>query len=295
MLSGPLFLFKLLKFKLFMLLEKVSRKKASIKMSLQGPSGSGKTYSSLLIAYGLCNDWSKVAVIDSENHSSELYSHLGCYSVLQLTAPFSPEKYVQAIETCEKAGMSVIILDSITHEWEFSLEAHASLTGNSFTNWQKIGLRHKLFIQAMLRSKAHIIATTRTKQDYVLNERNGKMIPEKVGLKAVQREGLDYEFTLVFDLNMKNNATVSKDRTGLFIGQPEHKLSIETGMAIQNWCNAEDDIKPSSIIPLIYSCSTINELLNLYNKYPQFKEALKKEYENKKREILMQREEDLTV
>jgi archaellum biogenesis ATPase FlaH len=99
-----------------MQLQKASRKKASIKMSLQGPSGSGKTYSSLLIAYGLCNDWTKIAVIDSENHSSELYSHLGSYNVLQLSAPFTPEKYVQAIEACGQAGMQVIIIDSISHE-----------------------------------------------------------------------------------------------------------------------------------------------------------------------------------
>ena len=167
-----------------MQLQKASRKKAKIKMGLQGPSGSGKTYSSLLIANGLCNDWSKIAVIDSENHSSELYSHLGGYNVLQLSAPYTPEKYVQAIEACEHAGMQVIIIDSISHEWEYILEAHASLPGNSFINWQKIGLRHKAFIQAILGSKAHIIATTRTKQDYVLNERNGRMAPEKVGLKA---------------------------------------------------------------------------------------------------------------
>jgi len=150
-------------------LQKASRKKASIKMSLQGPSGSGKTYSSLLIAHGLCNDWYKIAVIDSENHSSELYSHLGSYNVLQLSAPYTPEKYIQAIEACGQAGMQVIIIDSISHEWEYILEAHASLPGNSFTNWQKIGLRHKAFIQSILGSKAHIIATTRTKQDYVLN------------------------------------------------------------------------------------------------------------------------------
>jgi hypothetical protein len=221
-----------------MKLQKAARKKASIKMSLQGPSGSGKTYSSLLIAYGLCNDWTKIAVIDSENHSSELYSHLGSYNVLQLSAPFTPEKYAQAIEACGQAGMQVIIIDSISHEWEYILESHAGMTGNSFTNWQKIGLRHKAFIQAVLNAKAHIIVTTRTKQDYVLNERNGRMVPEKVGLKAVQREGLDYEMTLVFDLTMKNTATASKDRTGLFFGKSEQRLNIDIGKAIYNWCNS---------------------------------------------------------
>jgi hypothetical protein len=271
-----------------MQLLKASRKKVSIKMSLQGPSGSGKTYSSLLLGYGLTNDWSKIAVIDSENHSSELYSHLGSYNVLQLSAPYTPEKYVQAIEACGQAGMHVIIIDSISHEWEYILEAHASLPGNSFTNWQKIGLRHKTFIQAILGSKAHIIATTRSKQDYVLNERNGKMVPEKVGLKAVQREGLDYEFTLVFDLNMKNSAVASKDRTGLFFGKSEQKLSIEIGRDIYNWCNAGADITPSDISDTIYKCKTIDELLELYNQYPQFKEVLKKEYEKRKREILIQ-------
>ena len=271
-----------------MKLQKATRKKASIKMLLQGPSGSGKTYSSLLIAYGLCNDWTKIAVIDSENLSSELYSHLGSYNVLQLSAPYTPEKYTQAIEACGQAGMQVIIIDSISHEWEYILETHAGMNGNSFTNWQKIGLRHKAFIQAVLNAKAHIIVTTRTKQDYVLNERNGRMVHEKVGLKAVQREGLDYEMTLVFDLTMKNTATASKDRTGLFFGKPENKLGIDTGVLINQWCNAGNDISPADISATIFKCTTIDELLELYNQHPQFKEVLKKEYETRKREILMQ-------
>jgi hypothetical protein len=271
-----------------MQLQKASRKKASIKMSLQGPSGSGKTYSSLLIAYGLCNDWSKIAVIDSENHSSELYSHLGSYNVLQLSVPYTPEKYVQAIEACGQAGMQVIIIDSISHEWEYILESHAGMTGNSFTNWQKIGLRHKAFIQAVLNAKAHIIVTTRTKQDYVLNERNGRMVPEKIGLKAVQREGLDYEMTLVFDLTMKNTATASKDRTGLFFGKPEQKLGADTGRLIHQWCNAGNDISPTDISAIIFKCNTIDELLELYNQHPEYKEVLKPEFEKRKREILVQ-------
>ena len=114
------------------------------------------------------------------------------------------------------------------------------------------------------------------------------MVPEKVGLKAVQREGLDYEFTLVFELSMKNNATASKDRTGLFFGQPEQKLTIETGKAIYNWCNVGADITINDISASIYKCNTIDELLELYNQYPQYKEVLKKEYEQRKREILMQ-------
>ncbi len=271
-------------------LEKASRKKASIKMALQGPSGCGKTFSSLLLSFGLCNDWAKIAVIDSENHSSELYAHLGNYNVLQLTAPYTPEKYIQAIETCEKLGMQVIIIDSISHEWEFILEAHASLSGNSFTNWQKIGLRHKAFIQAILGSRSHIIATIRTKQDYVINERNGKMVPEKVGLKAVQREGLDYEFTLVFDLNIKNNAIATKDRTGLFSEKHENKISIETGKSIYNWCNSGVDIKTDDISNRINNCKSVGELLTLYNDFPQFNEVLKKEFEQRKREILIHKE-----
>lgn len=271
-----------------MQLQKASRKKASIKMSLQGPSGSGKTYSSLLLAYGLCNDWTKIAVIDSENHSSELYSHLGSYNVLQLSAPYTPEKYTQAIDASGQAGMQVIIIDSISHEWEYILETHAGMNGNSFTNWQKIGLRHKAFIQAVLNAKAHIIVTTRTKQDYVLNERNGRMVPEKVGLKAVQREGLDYEMTLVFDLTMKNTATASKDRTGLFFGKPEQKLGVETGRAIYHWCSSGNDISSTDICNSIIKCNTIDELLELYNQHNEYKEVLKPEFEKRKREILMQ-------
>src|SRR5690242_7927040 len=101
-----------------MQLQQASRKNAKIKMALQGPSGSGKTYGALLIAFGLYNDWKKIAVIDTENHSSELYAHLGSYQVLHLSSPFSPERYIQAIRTCEKVGMEVIIIDSISHEWE---------------------------------------------------------------------------------------------------------------------------------------------------------------------------------
>jgi len=270
-----------------MQLQTAQRKRAKIKMGLQGPSGSGKTMGALLTAFGLCGDWDKVAIVDTENHSAELYAHLGTYNVLALNGPYTPEKYIQAIELCEKAGMEVIIIDSVTHEWENLLEYHSSLQGNSFTNWGKITPRHNDFVQKILQSPCHIISTTRTKQDYVLNERNGKMVPEKVGLKSVQRDGLEYEFTLVFDLDMKNNATASKDRTRLFFGKPEQKLSLETGKLIREWCNTGVDLNVDDVSARIGDCKSIQELLSLYKEYPQFKEVLKPEYEQQKRTILI--------
>jgi len=273
-----------------MQLQTAQRKRAKIKMGLQGPSGSGKTYSSLLIAYGLCNDWGKIAVIDTENHSADLYAHLGEYNTIALSAPFAPEKYIQAIELCENAGMEVIIIDSITHEWENLLDYHSSLQGNSFTNWGKITPRHNDFVQRILQSTCHIISTIRTKQDYVLSEKNGKMVPEKVGLKSVQRDGVEYEMTLVFDLDMKNHATASKDRTGLFFGKPEQKLSIDTGKRIFEWCDKGEPITVDDVSKRIGDVSSIQELIALYHQFPQFQEALKAEFEHRKREILIKQD-----
>lgn len=221
-----------------------SKKEAKIKMALQGCSGSGKTYSSLLLAYGLTQDWTKIAVIDSEHGSADLYAHLGPYNVVSLQAPFTPESYMAALELCEQAGMEVVVIDSISPSWEHLLECHASLTGNSFTNWAKITPRHNAFVQRILQSPCHVICTLRTKQDYVLAEKNGKMIPEKVGLKAVMRDGIDYEFTVVFDIDIKHMVTASKDRTGLFMGKNAFTISPKVGEYILNWCRTETATTP---------------------------------------------------
>jgi len=275
-----------------MQLQTAQRKRAKIKMALQGPSGSGKTYSALLIAFGLCEDFSKVVVIDTENHSAELYAHLGEFQVLNLSGPFTPEKYIQALDVCQKAGMEVVIIDSVTHEWENLLEYHSSLQGNSFTNWAKVTPRHSGFIKKILQTPFHVISTVRTKQDYVLNEKNGRMIPEKVGLKSVQREGLDYEWTLVFDLDMKNNAIASKDRTGLFFGKPEMRLSADIGKQILEWCQSGSDISANDVSERIGECKSINELLTLYKMFPQFQQSLKSEYESQKRKIIINQDDE---
>jgi len=246
-----------------MYLHTASRKNVKIKMALQGPAGSGKTTGALLIAFGLCGDWSKIAVIDTENKSSELYAHFGKFQVLDLSKPFSPERYIEAIQVCEKKGIEVIIIDSISHEWEGIggiLELHSNMTGNSYTNWAKLTPRHNSFVQHFLQSPAHVIGTIRSKQEYVLSEKNGKQVPEKVGMKGVTRDGMDYDFTLVFELDIKNNMNTTKDRTTLFMGKPECKASPEIGKMILEWCN-----KGTNINERINECKSLTELLLLYN------------------------------
>jgi len=258
-----------------MKLQQAERKQAKIKLGLQSPSGAGKTYSALLLAYGLINNWSKIAVIDTENHSADLYAHLGNYQVLALEQPFTPERYMEAIELCEKAGMEAIIIDSISHEWEGSggiLDIHGAMMGNSFTNWNKVTPRHNAFVQKILQSHCHIIATIRSKQDYVLSEKNGKMVPEKIGLKGVTREGLDYEFTLVFELDLKHQATATKDRTGLFMDKPQFMISTETGQLILNWCKTGKTL--ANIKVDITQVTTVDQLRDILISYPNYRAEL---------------------
>lgn len=249
-----------------MQLQKATRAKAKIRLGLSAVSGGGKTYSALLIAHGLCGNWDKVAVIDTENNSAHLYAHLGDFNVLQLDAPYAPERYIEAIKACENAGMEVIIIDSITHEWDGKggiIEISNSMTGNSFTNWAKLTPRHQAFIDAILSSKCHIITTVRRKQDYEMTkDKDGKVKVEKAGLKEVTREGFEYELTVNLELDVKHNATASKDRTGLFIDKPAFVPSEETGKLIRQWCESGVDIEAELAdgIQRIKACQTVTEL-----------------------------------
>lgn len=256
-----------------MYLRTSNRSKVKLKMAIQGPSGCGKTYSALLIAFGITNNWNKIAVIDTENNSADLYAHLGSYKVLALSAPFTPERYIEALQMCLGAGIEVAIIDSISHEWAGSggiLELHSSMKGNSFTNWSKLTPRHNAFIQFLIQANIHVIATMRTKQDYIMIEREGKLIPEKIGMKFIQRKDTEFEFTLVLNLNTNHIATVSKDRTGLFIGKPAFTPNKNTGLLILNWCQLNTNVNCASIEESINACQTTEALKILHQASPQY-------------------------
>jgi hypothetical protein len=149
------------------------------------------------------------------------------------------------------------------------------------------------FMQKILQSDSHIICTMRCKQDYVLNEKNGKMVPEKVGLKAVMRDGIDYEFTIVFDINMKHQALASKDRTSLFIGKPEFTITKDTGRQILEWCN--DGVSAESIREKLQQTTTIEELTALYHQYPEWYQQLTSDFMQRKIELQTPKRESQSI
>ena len=259
-----------------MKLQKAQRHQVKLRIGLSGPSGFGKTYSALLMAYGITNDWNKIALIDTENKSASLYSHLGDFNVLSLGEPFTPERYLEAIKLCEDSGIELIIVDSISHEWQGKggcLEIHEQL-GGRFQDWARVTPRHNAFIDAIILSKCHLITTSRSKVDYSLDkDGNGKTKVMKLGTKAITREGFEYELTVNFEfLNDKHLVQASKDRTELFTGKPEFIINSSTGKKLIEWCNqgiSIDEIKKE-----INSSTTDESLKTIYAQYPHLSKEL---------------------
>ena len=235
-----------------MAFRKAERKKAKLRLAITGPAGSGKTYGALLVAFGLSG---KIAMIDTENGSGDIYSSIGDYDIDTLSAPYDPRKYIQSIHEAEKAGYDILIIDSLSHEWSGSggcldmqmRVTETSKSQNSYTAWAKVTPLHSALIETILASPLHIIATMRSKTEYV-QSKNDKGFTEirKVGLAPVQREGTDYEFGTVFDLTPSHMVSVSKDRTGLFDGKI-FNLSQETGKILRKWLDSDANIQSADV------------------------------------------------
>ncbi|MBK8132629.1 MAG: AAA family ATPase [Gammaproteobacteria bacterium] len=219
---------------------KAERKTAKLRAALCGTSGSGKTYSALLLARGLAGDSGKIAVIDTERGSASLYSDVTDFDVAELAPPFNPRRYRELIAEAAR-GYDVLVIDSLSHAWTGDggvLDMHdkASRGGNSYTAWREVTPEHNALVDAILAAPCHIILTMRSKTAYALQENEkGKMTPVKIGLAPIQRDGMEYEFTLVWDLSVeKHVATASKDRTGLWDGRHD-VIGIQHGAELKSW------------------------------------------------------------
>ncbi|NBW20187.1 MAG: hypothetical protein EBR82_70680 [Caulobacteraceae bacterium] len=219
---------------------KATRKQAKLRLALTGPSGSGKTWGALQIAKGIGG---KCVVIDTEEGSSDLYDHLHDFDVIDLRPPFSPEAYIEAIAAAEQAGYEIIIVDSVTHCWSGPggcleiLEdvAKAQFRGNTWSAFSVITPRWRAFVDKLLRSPAHVICCGRSKTETAQVDDHGKKKVAKLGMKLEARDGLEFEFTCVLDIIHDGHyATVSKDRTGLFAGDPK-PITSDTGKRLAEW------------------------------------------------------------
>ena len=236
--------------------KKAVRKKIKLKLALMGAPGGGKTCSALRLAKGLCNKTGgRVAVIDTEANGSDMYAEKANLSNgdifsfdfdnSELKAPYTVQSYVKAIKNAEESGYSVLIIDSLSHAWAGGggiLErvediTRTSTSKNSFQAWNKGTREQNILIDTILNSNMHIICTLRCKLAYeqVSNGKGGSKISD-IGLAPVQREGLEYEFSMVFNVDQISHfAIVKKDRTSLFNNDEPFLITEKTGSDIYDW------------------------------------------------------------
>ena len=213
---------------------KATKEQLKLRMALIGPAGSGKTYSALNIAQHLGK---RIAVIDTEHGSASKYAGLFAFDVVELDS-FHPQNYIAGIQAAEQAGYDVLIIDSLSHAWmgkDGALElvdraAKRSLSGNSFAAWRDVTPLHNQLIGAMLACQLHLIVTMRSKMEYVQDkDEKGRTQIRKVGLQPVQRDGLEYEFDVVADLDTENTFIVGKTRcpqlTGVIVPRPGKEVA----------------------------------------------------------------------
>lgn len=228
--------------------QKAKKEKIYLKILLAGASGSGKSYSALKLATGIANKMGgRIAAIDTEAGRIRYYANEFDFDDLQLSEPYTPEKYIEAITQAVDGGYSVLIIDSITHEWNYILDQVDKIPGtNSYTKWGKLTPRHNKFTEKMIQSPINIIATVRGKDAYVLEQdKNGKQVPKKVGLGYTQRDGLEYEYTVTFNIDQTNHvATAQKDNTHLFENKYE-MLTEKDGEALYEWANSGEERVPT--------------------------------------------------
>lgn len=262
-------------------------------IALTGPTGSGKTMSALRLASGIAKAMGgRFAVIDTENGSASLYSKLFDFDTMAITPPFTTEKFINAINAAEQAGFCALICDSITHAWAGEgglLEQKDALdsrpNSNRWTNWGPIKAKDLRLKNAYLHSTIpFFIATMRSKMEYAQSQNAGeKAKVQKVGMAPVQSEGIEYEFSVVFDIAMNHECEVSKDRTHLFDQERIFQITENTGKKFVDW-RASGKEKPApppmptarqsprltGVIPKKVEGENYSELQPVFEDPPQF-------------------------
>lgn len=245
-----------------MQVKRAKRQKVKAAIAYIGASGSGKTLSMLVTAFGMMKEkypdieevdlWEKIGVVDTEHERATLYAdmtikdnRIGSFLHINLSAPFSAERYEQAIQALKQEGAEVVIIDSLSHAWENEggfLDQQQRHGGN-FQAWNKVKPAMQQFVKSLTENDVHILASMRTKQDYQVEESNtGKLTVRKMGLKPIQKDDLEYEFMIVFQLDQNHQATATKDNSTMFEGEL-NVITAEYGQKLYKWLEEGVDVK----------------------------------------------------
>lgn len=253
---------------------KAKREKSKVRICLTGASGGGKTLSALYLAYGITNDWSKIAVIDSERGRALMYANrsdlkTGEFLHCDLEPPYTVDRYIEAMREAEKivGEDGIVIIDSGSHAWkgdggvlDYKEQVSNQRGKTDFSAWNDAGKVQNRFIDTIMDLNCGAIVTLRSKSEYVQEKdpETGKTTVRKLGLAPVQRDDFEYEFMLVMDCDKEtHNATIIKDNTFLdaegFYGQ----ITPDLGKRLREWIN-------DGVEPVVYTCEHCGKKIRSY-------------------------------
>ncbi len=230
--------------------QKAVKHESKLRLAIAGPSGSGKTYTALAVGSQLVPG-GRIALIDTEHGSASKYADLFAFDVLELHAPFHPDRFVEAIKDAGKAGYDVLIIDSLTHAWNgegglldvVEEIARRMKTTNTFAAWKDATPIQNRMIEAIVGAPLHVIGTMRSKQEYVLEtvDKGGRTItvPRKVGMAPEQRNNMEYEFDVYLDMDIENNGIVQKTRCPALTGRVLPKPGADLAGVLREWLSGE--------------------------------------------------------
>ncbi len=257
-----------------MAIRKAEKQQAKLRLGIMGSAGSGKTYTALAIATGLVGDSGKIGVIDTERNSACLYSDKFTFDVEADLHSFAPGAYVEKINEFAEAGYDVLIIDSLSHAWSGpggALEmvddaAKRSKSGNSFMAWRDVTPQHNKMVEAILGYPGHVIVTMRSKTEYVLEKNDrGQTMPRKVGMQPVQRDGMEYEFTVVGDIDTDHNMVITKSRCSAIADKVFKHPGKDVAKVLLDWLNS--GVGPATPEPVALATpeqtKEVNDLLAL--------------------------------
>ena len=231
-------------------IREAKREGARLVIGIAGVSGSGKTYTALQLAYGLasCNA-KKVGFLDTENRRGSLYADSlpEPFLIGDLYAPFSPRRYADAIKEFQAAGVEVLVIDSVTHEWEGSggCEEIASNTNSRMADWKKAKAEHKVFMNILLQSDMHIIACIRAREKVDFSDPRN---PRPLGIQPIQEKNFMFEMTaslLMQDAGKSQTVLKCPDELQSILGRGVNYLTRADGVSLRQWVDGGNKIDPN--------------------------------------------------